>query len=44
MGLKVHSLEGFPEDKTRDYYVYLLDYGWKEPLGKSLRENFDHAA
>ena len=44
MGLKVHSLEGFPEDKTRDYYVYLLDYGWKEPLGKALRENFDHAA
>jgi hypothetical protein len=44
MGLKIHSLEGFPDDKTRDYYVYLLDYGWNEPLGNALRNNFDKFA
>jgi hypothetical protein len=44
MGLKIHSLEGFPEGHSRDYYVYLLDYGWDEPLGKALRNNFDRFA
>jgi hypothetical protein len=44
MGLKIHSLEGFPDEHTRDYYVYLLDYGWDEPLGQALRNNFDKFA
>src|SRR6266404_5800201 len=44
MGLKIHSLEGFPDGHKRDYYVYLLDYGWDEPLGNALRNNFDKFA
>lgn len=44
MGLKIHSLEGLPDDHKRDYYIYLLDYGWNEPLGNALRNNFDRFA
>ena len=40
----VHSLEGIPEEHHRDYYIYLLDYGWSEPLGEALRENFSRMA
>lgn len=28
MGLMVYSLEDIPQEANRDYYVYLLDYGW----------------
>lgn len=41
MGLMVHSLEGIPEGHHRDYYIYLLDYGWNEPLGDALKKNFN---
>jgi hypothetical protein len=44
MGLKIHSLSELPEEASRGYYVYLLDYGWEEPLGKALRDNFDRMA
>lgn len=44
MGLKIHSLQELPPEATRDYYVYLLDYGWEEPLGRALRDNFDQMA
>jgi hypothetical protein len=44
MGLKIHSLAELPEAVNRGYYVYLLDYGWEEPLGKALRNNFDRMA
>ncbi len=44
MGLMVHSLEGIPEDHHRDYFIYLLDYGWKEPLSNALVENFGKMA
>lgn len=44
MGLKIHSLGEFPAEASRAYYVYLLDYGWKEPLGSALRDNFDQMA
>ena len=30
-----------PDEAIRRYYVYLLDYGWEEPLGRALRDNFD---
>jgi len=40
MGLMIHSLEGIPENHHRDYYIYLLDYGWDEPLGNALTKNF----
>jgi hypothetical protein len=44
MGLMVHSLEGIPEGHHRDYYIYLLDYGWNEPLSDALRNNFGQMA
>ncbi len=44
MGLMVHSLQNIPESKNRDYLIYLLDYGWDEPISKALRNNFDEMA
>jgi hypothetical protein len=44
MGLMVHSLQNIPESKNRDYLIYLLDYGWDEPISKALRDNFDKMA
>lgn len=40
MGLYVHSLSRLPLGIERDYYVYILDYGWEEPLGQALHANF----
>jgi hypothetical protein len=43
MGLYVHSLSRLPfgwEGMGRDYYIYVLDYGWHEPLGDALHSNF----
>ena len=44
MGLMVHSLSELPAEAHRGYYVYLLDYGWSEPLGEVLSNNFDRMA
>ena|SRR5271166_3410448 len=47
MGLYVHSLSRLPlgwEGLERDYYLYVLDYGWHEPLGDALHSNFRHMA
>lgn len=44
MGLMIHSLGELPTNVERGYYIYLLDYGWDEPLGKTLRRNFDRMA
>jgi len=44
MGLYVHSLAEFPSGAKRNYYVYLLDYGWNEPLGEAVRANLDQMA
>ena len=44
MGLIVHSLENIPKSARRDYFIYLLDYGWHEPISKALRDNFDNMA
>lgn len=40
----VHSLEGMPEEHSRDYFIYLLDYGWNEPLSNALSQNFSKMA
>lgn len=40
----VHSLEGIPEEHNRDYFIYLLDYGWNEPLSDALKNNFGKMA
>src|SRR5688572_14817062 len=37
MGLHIHSLEQLPAMVEWAYYVYLLDYGWNEPLGAAER-------
>lgn len=44
MGLYVHSLGEIPNDAERAYYVYLLDYGWEEPLGDAVRANLPRMA
>src|SRR5882724_6603759 len=40
MGLTIHSLNELPQGVERGFYVYLLDYGWHEPLTEALRNNF----
>jgi hypothetical protein len=40
----VHSLEGIPEGHHRDYFIYLLDYGWLEPLSEVMMKNFGRMA
>jgi len=40
----VHSLEVIPDDVHQDYFIYLLDYGWSEPLSDALRNNFSRMA
>lgn len=44
MGLYVHSLDNIPESARRDYFIYLLDYGWDEPLGEALIKNYPKMA
>jgi hypothetical protein len=44
MGLMIHSMELAPKNELRDYYVYLLDFGWHESLGEVLRKNFGKMA
>lgn len=44
MGLWIQSLEEIPADAKRNYYIYLLDYGWSEPLGDVLKANFEKMA
>jgi hypothetical protein len=44
MGLYVHSLNNIPPEAKRDYFIYLLDYGWSEPLGEVLANNYERMA
>ncbi len=44
MGLHIRSLKNIPDKVHRDYFVYLLDYGWDEPLGEALEKNFNKMA
>lgn len=44
MGLYVHKLSRLPLGLERDYYMYVLDYGWDEPLGQALHSNFRRMA
>jgi len=44
MGLHVHSLKNIPKSENRDYLIYLLEYGWHEPLAQSLNDNFGKMA
>lgn len=44
MGLMIHSLGELPIEAKREYYLYLLDYGWDEPLADVLYKNFGKMA
>ncbi|MGA8515103.1 MAG: hypothetical protein WB821_10080, partial [Burkholderiaceae bacterium] len=44
MGLYVHSLSRLPLGLEREYYLYVLDYGWDEPLGQAINANFRRIA
>lgn len=44
MGLMIHSLEILSPEAKRDYFVYILDYGWSEPLADVIRKNFQNLA
>jgi len=44
MGLMIHSLEVLSSEVRRDYFIYILDYGWNEPLVDILRRNFQNIA
>lgn len=44
MGLYVHTLSKLPLGLDREYYLYILDYGWDEPLGAALHANFRRMA
>lgn len=45
MGLKINTLAEIPENVSKSYYLYILDYyNWDEPIGNTLRENFDKIA
>jgi len=44
MGLYIQSLENIPSTVEREYYIYLLDYGWTEPLGEALMQNYEKMA
>jgi len=44
MRLYIQSLENIPIGAKRDYFVYLLDYGWDEPLGEALMKNYEKMA
>lgn len=45
MGLYVHSLENIPDTANRDYFIYLLDYGWEgDSLSEALDRNYNRMA
>jgi len=45
MGLHVHNLGNLPNTVDgRNYFIYVLDYGWKEPLTDALVSNFTNMA
>lgn len=44
MGLMIHSLEILSPNAKRDYFIYILDYGWSEPLADIIKKNFQSLA
>ena len=39
MGLHIESLAEIPKDAERCYWIYILDYGWDEPIRRILKRN-----
>jgi len=45
MGLKISTLAAIPENVSKSYYMYILDYyNWDEPISNTLRSSFDKIA
>lgn len=45
MGLKINTIAEIPDSVNKNYYLYILDYyNWDEPIGNTLRNNFDKIA
>lgn len=45
MGLKISTLAEIPENVSKSYYLYILDYyNWDEPIANTLRNSFDTIA
>lgn len=45
MGLKINTIAEIPDNVNKNYYLYILDYyNWDEPIGNTLRNNFDKIA
>lgn len=46
MGLYVQTLEDITNQTIieRDYYLYLLEYNWNEPIGEALSDNYPSLA
>jgi hypothetical protein len=45
MGLKISTIAVIPENVSRSYYLYILDYyNWDEPIANTLRNSFDKIA
>lgn len=44
MGLYIHSLGEIPSEVRKSFYVYLLDFGWKDSLGDAVRDNIQRMA
>lgn len=45
MGLKISTIAAIPENVSRSYYLYILDYyNWDEPIANTLRNSFDKIA
>lgn len=44
MGLHIHTLAEIPIEAKRKYFIYILDYGWKENLTDVLINNFTNMA
>lgn len=42
--MMIHALDNIPESAQRNYFIYLLDYGWEEPISDALRRNFEKMA
>lgn len=44
MGLYIQSLDSIPVDVNKQYFIYLLDYGWTESLSDVMIRNFNKMA
>lgn len=44
MGLMIHSISQIPAGSDRSFYLYMLDYGWKDHFTAELHLNFDSMA